>query len=75
MSKKSPIDLVRGFETLTGLIKNRKVVTNVDVERCFYNFNKFIDRISKLDATKLDLEIVIHHRNELSSMAPNFIDP
>jgi hypothetical protein len=75
MSKKSPIDLVRGFETLTGLIKNRKVVTNVDVERCFYNFNQFIDRISNLDATKLDLEIVIHHRNELSSMAPNFIDP
>ncbi len=75
MSKKSPKDLVKGFETLTGLMKNRKTVTNVEVERCFYNFNQLIDRINKLDPCKLDLEIVIHHRNELSSMAPNFIDP
>lgn len=63
---------MRGLETITALLRNRREATNVDVEMYFADSKKFIKKLQTIDPTQYDSRLVQGHHQALKGQQSSF---
>lgn len=73
LSKKSPGTLIDGLESFVALLRNHKAASNDDVELYFHDYSRLIFKLESIDASKLNLDIVEHHKLAFANLKASFI--